>query len=305
MKRKINLYWFRHKQGHGNFRDELNHYIVKRLTNLEINHIDLQWLNLKIDLFLKVATSSLINREISINKYFKYLYYYFINKPKVIIGIGSVLSAAKSTKYTVWGAGILSRKDQFKNTNFKAVRGKYSQKRIAEMGFNVPEVIGDPAILLPKIYKSNKREKYKIGIIPHFSHFESLRKYDSVEIKVINLLDSIEKIIDEINSCEYIFSTSLHGIIVSHAYEIPCLWVNFSETKEKKLVGDNIKFMDYFSSVDIDPYMPINIKDIDMSMLSIIREKEKYSLPSLKRIKEIEDGLLEVAPFPVLEKYKK
>src|SRR5690625_6342288 len=114
MKRKINLYWYKHKEGHGNFGDELNHYIVKRLTNLEVNHIDIHWLNLKIDLFLKVATSSLINREISINKYFKYLYYYFINKSKVIIGIVSVLSAVKLKKYTVFVSGILCHNELFK-----------------------------------------------------------------------------------------------------------------------------------------------------------------------------------------------
>ena len=72
------------------------------------------------------------------------------------------------------------------------------------------------------------------------------------------------KIIDEINSCQVIISSSLHGIITCHAYNIPCLWYKFSE----KIVGDGIKFADYFSSVNIKPYNPfklhLNTKAIDI-----------------------------------------
>jgi len=304
MKRKINLYWYKHKEGHGNFGDELNHYIVKRLTNLEVNHIDIHWLNLKIDLFLKVATSSLINREISINKYFKYLYYYFINKPKVIIGIGSVLSAAKSTKYTVWGAGILSRKDQFKNANFKAVRGKYSQKRIEELGYKPPKVIGDPALLLPLIYKPSQKKRYDVSIIPHFIHYDEYKNKIGSKFNIINLTDNIEHIIDQINQSELTISTSLHGIIVSHAYGVKSIR---AKDLQRKLTGDDIKFLDYYSSVNIENYKPLDSNEL------FIKEKEEllnivnslYSsvlTPQKNKIVEIQKKLIEVFPYKLKNK---
>ena len=36
MSKKIKLYWYQHREGHGNFGDELNPYIIERLTGSEI-----------------------------------------------------------------------------------------------------------------------------------------------------------------------------------------------------------------------------------------------------------------------------
>lgn len=59
----------------------------------------------------------------------------------------------------------------------------------------------------------------------------------------------IEFVVDEIISCEYILSTSLHGVIVAQAYDIPTLWI-----KHNDINTDGIKFYDYFDSVGIKPY---------------------------------------------------
>lgn len=304
MKSKINLYWYKHKEGHGNFGDELNHYIIRKLSNLEINHIDIGLFNLSPLLFFKVNTYSLLKRNISIIEYFKYLYYYFVRKPKVLVGIGSVLGGVNSERYVVWGSGILNKNDKFKKAHFKAVRGKFSQKRIIELGYNAPDVIGDPALLMPILYKPKFNKKNKIGIIPHFVHYNELKHLENTSIKVINLLDPIEKIIDEINLCHKTLSTSLHGIIVSHAYNIPSLWVDFEETNEKKLVGDNIKFKDYFSSVNIKSYSPIQIKTINGFVSELFDVNEKYLLPDSNIITEIQENLIKVAPFPIIDLYK-
>ncbi|MFW8205226.1 hypothetical protein ACOIC8_27960, partial [Klebsiella pneumoniae] len=69
-------------------------------------------------------------------------------------------------------------------------------------------------------------------------------------IKVIDLkTKDIEFVVDEIISCEYILSTSLHGVIVAQAYDIPTLWI-----KHNDINTDGIKFYDYFDSVGIKPY---------------------------------------------------
>lgn len=299
MKNKINLYWYRHNEGHGNFGDELNHYITSKLSGLDINHIDIQLFNLDVLLFFKTSTYSLLKGDLNLTKYLIYIYYYFIKKPKVLVSIGSVLGGVNSENYIVWGAGILSEKDKFKNADFRAVRGRFSQNRIEELGYKAPNTIGDPAILLPLIYKPNSGKKYKIGIIPHFKHYKTLKKYNNKELIVINLLDPIEKVIDEINSCEFTFSTSLHGVIVSHVYSIPSLWSEFSETMENKLMGDDIKFSDYFSSVEIEPYSPIYINSINMEIIKLMSDYSTLSLPNSIIIDKIQRGLLDAAPFSI------
>ena len=62
----------------------------------------------------------------------------------------------------------------------------------------------------------------------------------------------IEEFIDELNQCEKILTTSLHGLIVSHAYGIPAEWCQITGS-DTNLAGDGTKFHDYMLSVGITP----------------------------------------------------
>lgn len=63
--------------------------------------------------------------------------------------------------------------------------------------------------------------------------------------------------IKDIFSCEKTFSSSLHGLIVSHAYNIPCVWVEFLD----KVIGNGFKFKDYLKSVNLDEYKPAHFRN--------------------------------------------
>ncbi len=173
-------------------------------------------------------------------------------KKKYLMAIGSILAHAQN-KAHIWGSGIITREDQIAGATFYAVRGPLSRKRILELGHHCPAVYGDPAILWPLYYNPAVNKKYKIGIIPHYVDFkEAQTVYDKDDrATVIDLLnDDVFYVTDRIVECENIISSSLHGVIVAHAYGIPALWVPFSN----KLSGDNVKFEDYFRSVEIEPY---------------------------------------------------
>ena len=120
---------------------------------------------------------------------------------------------------------------------------------------------------------------------------------------VINLLDDIDTVTENITSCGYTVSSSLHGLIVSHAYNVPSLWVNFSDDK---LVGDNIKFKDYFSSVDISFYAPfqINLDQINIDKIIELVNSNNSITVIQNDLKLIQRDLIRVAPFPVLENFK-
>jgi pyruvyltransferase len=117
---------------------------------------------------------------------------------------------------------------------------------------------GDPALLLPIYYKVPfRKNKYEIGIIPHYVDFKKVkRKLKDGEVNVINICDSVENVIYEIVSCERTISSSLHGLIVSHAYRVPSLWAEFSN----RIIGKGFKFKDYLLSVNLDIYDPLDLK---------------------------------------------
>ena len=86
----------------------------------------------------------------------------------------------------------MNRNDNIQKASFYAVRGKYTQKRLEELGYKSPEVIGDPALLLP-LFIDPASQRYQLGIIPHFVHYEEVKNANiSDEILVINLLDDID-----------------------------------------------------------------------------------------------------------------
>lgn len=307
---KIKIFWWKLKKGQGNFGDELNPYLIHRLSNLEVEHVQINILRDSPLQTLRSIARKIKNRKYDLKDVFKYPEWRtFFKKSEVVLGIGSVISLYKYSKTTVWGAGIIKQDSTIHPASFKAVRGKYTQARMVELGLNPPSVIGDPALLLPLVLNPKVEKQYKLAIIPHYKHFEEI---DSVindkEILVINLLDSIETITSQIKSSELTISTSLHGLIVSHAYNIPSLWVKFDQGNAF-IGGDDIKFKDYFSSVNLPEYDVLDYGNLENGNLEDLLNKiktvpENQFLPDQKVIREIQSNLIKVAPFPILNKYK-
>lgn len=213
----------------------------------------------------------------------------------IYVTIGSIL-AQVSTNCVVWGSGVISKDTQVKRATFLAVRGPKTREVLQKLGYTVPEVYGDPALLLPKYYTPKIEKKYPIGIIPHYKDFElATQLYASHKnVLVIDLMSNdIEATTDSILQCERIVSSSLHGVIVSHAYQIPAVWVPFSDA----LFGDGIKYQDYFESVGLKSYVS-KVSNTALSEAEIGALFTTYPiLPDPLKIKELQDGLLKASPF--------
>jgi len=173
----------------------------------------------------------------------------------------------------VWGSGIISASDIFRRPKeVRAVRGPLTRHRMMELGYECPEIYGDPAILLPRFFRPEHRsQKHSIGFIPHFVDRRLFSRL--TDVLVIDPTRPVERVINDIVSCELTFSSSLHGLIVSHAYGVPSVWVR----PVNLIDGDDSKFRDYFLSIGLDP-TPVTLRSYDNEVL--VSLERSASLPS-------------------------
>ncbi len=216
-------------------------------------------------------------------------------KKKNYLAIGSIIHHATKDS-VVWGSGIIDRKQKIAKADFKAVRGPHTRNYLLNLGYECPEVYGDPALLLPQYYNPQVEKKYKLGIIPHYHDYqEVLETYkDQPEIQVIDMMTlDVEAVTCQILQCEQTISSSLHGLIVSHSYGIPSVWVEFSD----KLFGDGIKFLDYIESITLSIYKPEFLSgNITLEELEALIKKYP-SLPKVNQIDKLKESLIKSCPF--------
>lgn len=265
----IPLFWWSSKQIYGtepeNYGDLMSKYLVEKISNK-------------------------ITRWVQPKK----MKWYHFNKKNYLV-IGSILAHATKDSI-IWGSGIISKDATVAKATFLAVRGPETRKRLLALGYNCPEVYGDPGLLLPKYYNPKIEKTHTYGIIPHYVDYELVNEWyrDDAAVKVINLrTNDVESTTREILSCEHIISSSLHGLIISHAYQIPAVWVQFSD----KLYGDNVKFKDYFDSVKLPNYQASFISDkITISEMDTIINSQA-NLPEEDVIINLQNKLITACPF--------
>jgi pyruvyltransferase len=166
---------------------------------------------------------------------------------------------------TIWGSGIMNRYDPISpDARLLAVRGPLTRARALECGAECPEIFGDPALLLPRLYQAPMMKRLGGGLVPHFADAPRLSAAPRLpgQLRLIDIQDPIESVIDQITSCEFVISSSLHGLITSHAYGVPAVWVKFRALPS----GDDSKFHDYFLSLGQEPPMPVWIQGGDIPL---------------------------------------
>lgn len=245
IKTVIPAYWHRSI----NFGDKLTPYIIEKLTGKKVVYCDA------------------------------------INPCIRLMATGSILFDSGLGTSVIWGNGFASFTEvAYKPHSILAVRGKLTREKFSAHGIECPEVYGDPGLLLPKIYKPNIPKAHRIGIAPHVVDYDIVKFAYGDSVKVIDLRDNIEKIIDEMSQCETMYSSSLHGIIVAHAYGIPCGWVKFSNN----IIGDGFKFQDYFSSTH----------DISINFSELKKPADLNTVPLIQPGRDISQQLLNAFPLP-------
>jgi len=198
----------------------------------------------------------------------------YTNKSRRLFACGSILPHC-TPDVMVWGSGFPRKNAAVcPHAQYFAVRGPLSRQLILNAGGKCPEIYGDPALLLPLYYRPKKysASKAPYGLILHHNHSHKELKIDHSEVDLISIMrlgySEIESFIDEVASKKIIFSTSLHGIIIAHAYGVPAVWCSLSNQLHD-VPGDGMKFIDYFTSIEIND----NIRPVDLANVSIIDSK--------------------------------
>lgn len=292
MNKSIYAYWWKQIPNLG---DALTPYIINKLSGLRVKHIGITPKDVLRELY-----SSFLSKRMPRKGNLLPIY---LHKKRYIAGVGSILNFASAPECIVWGSGFINRQEKFKGGKVVAVRGKLTENKLQSEGVPHVGVYGDPALLLPVIFNPDVECTQKIAIIPNYTEYDFFKsrydgKYDIIDLRSTD----IEGKIKEFKKYSYILSTSLHGLIIGHAYGIPAIWIQNSV-----LAGDqeNFKFRDYFSSVGVEYYEPF--RDIDKILDSDVDKffSERTSLaPSMTVIRKIQKQLIRVAPFPVLTQYK-
>lgn len=284
------MWWWSDKGNRPNFGDAINPYLVRKLGN----NIKPQYVSRRpykeCLIFVLSALKKIKRPEMGhLRKLYRFNHY--------ALCIGSILKDCKSGQ-TVWGSGFMNQQETIKGGKILAVRGYETLNCLKQQGFQISNIVGDPAILLPLVYTPPTSAKYEYGFIPHIKDYQRfIGKYN---YPIINLqTDNIENVINQINECKMIFSTSLHGLIISHAYGIPAIWI-----KAGNIGTDGFKFKDYFSSVNIPYYSPIKLEEFDLNSFHITEVNKNIILPKNDIIKKIQTDLLSCAPFPLKSQYK-
>lgn len=229
-------------------------------------------------------------------KNFGYRVQYSAPDSAELIFMGSILDKlSPNYKGVILGTGFIRAETKIDLTAAKilGLRGALTRDMLQ---CQQDLVLGDPGLLSPLLIRKVSNEKYTLGIVPHYVD----QKSEVVEILKSNLRNAAliidvrknpVEVIEEIARCNYVVSSSLHGLVVADSLSIPNLWVKFSE----KVIGNDFKFNDYYSIYGkrVLPYYPNgkeNLDDLlDRMRLNgeIVFSVQLNLLKMLKMLKEI------------------
>ncbi|MEP7764631.1 polysaccharide pyruvyl transferase family protein [Sanguibacter sp. 25GB23B1] len=160
-----------------------------------------------------------------------------------LLTIGSVMHFAR-TGDTVWGTGVNGKIHpdvyRFTTLDVRAVRGLHTQRFLTERGIDVPDVYGDPALLLPHLdprvttWAADKR--HTLAVIPNLNEVADWQDHPAF----VDPRGSLDTIIERLARSERVVSSSLHGLIISEALGIPVALV-------RSRAEPSFKYDDYVS----------------------------------------------------------
>ena len=172
-----------------------------------------------------------------------------------LVSLGSIGKLVED-HHVAWGTGISNSDAELSSkAAFLAVRGPYTAEALLKSGGKRVDVFGDPGILMNRIFKPKpfKQNRYRYGFVRHYIH-QNVPISLSNDIEDLNIMMSspadLENFIARLCSYEAVLTTSLHVIILCHAYKIPCRLISLAG-EVKGVPGNGIKYKDFYHGAGI------------------------------------------------------
>lgn len=169
-------------------------------------------------------------------------------QPKLrrMLCIGSILHLARKGD-VVWGSGINGRQGQRQpgssRLDVRAVRGPHTRAILQEHGIAVPEVYGDPALLLPTLLpgRFTPRPTREVVFVPNLHDLATHGRAGEGRAELVSPYLPWNRVVEQIVSARLVVASSLHGLILAEAYGIPARLLRLSESE------DLLKYRDYYA----------------------------------------------------------
>lgn len=195
----------------------------------------------------------------------------------------------------IWGTGTDAPGLSFSARHYyHAVRGLKTLEQIADLKSS--PALGDPGLLAAQWWAGRARpeKRYRVGLIPHYVDRDNPHVQQAAQLPGVRLIDvfwPVEEVLRAVQECDFVLSSSMHGLIVADAFAVPNRRLILSEG----LISD-YKFLDYYSAFGMQEPAPMRVEallDLDRQELSELFGD--YRRPGLA---EIQASL--VKSFPTL-----
>jgi pyruvyltransferase len=149
-----------------------------------------------------------------------------------MLAIGSVMHFARDGD-AVWGSGVNGKVPvelhRFSRLDVRAVRGPRTRDFLRARGIAVPEIYGDPALLVPALFPGRfvRSVAERVVIVPNL---HDLARFAG-DPRVVSPLLGWNEVVRRIVGAERVLSTSLHGIVLADAFGVPVNYLRVSENE--------------------------------------------------------------------------
>lgn len=166
--------------------------------------------------------------------------------------VGSLVAALVDSPARIVGGGLINGNSRTygPDVRVEAVRGFLTQALVERDAKQLPEVIGDPGLLLPRISPMPSTEARKpLGFIIHDVDREEFARLYPEQVKdIVDNYAPRDEFVAQLATYRAIASTSLHGCIFAHAYGVPVAPFVLTD----KVFGGDFKFRDHYSVFGLD-----------------------------------------------------
>lgn len=170
-------------------------------------------------------------------------------RQRQLLSVGSVLHMARDDA-AIWGTGLHGntpqRDHQYSRLDVRAVRGPVTRRFLSDRGIAVPEVYGDPALLLPALTNGRFKatSEFDVAFVPNLHDMNHVRDTGLAarfpQMNIVDPLRAWDVVVADILRYRLVLASSLHGLIVAEAFGIPAIFIRLTEHEPL------LKYQDYY-----------------------------------------------------------